>query len=231
MSLHYMDYIGMPKRTPDYLRFPYAAVHAGYVAVGAPQLTYLIIHHILARFEVTIPERIPGWIRRAYGAQVSRLTKEIGREKQTTKARRNIGAQHESSYPPCIRSYLQRIRGGEVLEHYPNYNLVAFLGYYGMEKEKIIQLFEEGHKERFNRRLTMYQVNHILREDSDDKDDEGYEGYYTMSCRQMRDLGICPSSQCDGPTPIVKYAKTVRANSAELRKAASQKRQATEAHA
>ena len=90
--------------------------------------------------------------------------------------------------PPCIQNILKRLQEGENLRHEERFHLVAYLHRKGVPEEEIIELFSTVPD--FDYRRTKYQVEHIC----------GKRGkmteYMPYSCRNLKDLGLCPSPNC-----------------------------------
>jgi hypothetical protein len=196
------------ERAPERLRFRYLSVHAGKAALATEHLRLVLRHRLLADRQPFPPRPVPGWARTGLAAPLKKLhllrRRELHRGKASWK-----GVPQSDVFPPCIQEFLRKAKNG--LDHGERYNLVAFLGYFGMPPEQIVELFAAT--PGFDRRKTEYQVHHITR---GGRTDGKYAGYHPMGCRQLKDRGYCPSQTCPGPSPVRKCEADLAAKAKHL---------------
>ncbi len=94
----------------------------------------------------------------------------------------DLGGVDSSCFPPCIIHFLNDIKGGVNLPHLARFTVVSFLNNIGMNEQGIIESF--GTVPDFSKKVTEYQVRHIIGEISGTK-------YSPPKCVTLRSNHLC----------------------------------------
>jgi hypothetical protein len=203
LSVSALEYLFATEGLPPPLTLRHVEVANARVRLGRRQLQALVEFHVKRLCPLPSGEP-PAWVLQAYAGLIAQANRAHAEQRRRIQVAREQDRKPDA-YPPCIRSYLGKLREGLHVNHHERFNLVAFLHMFGASSAEIIDLFRglPGYSES----TTEYQVAHITGR----KNRSGPAGYAPMGCRQMRDLRICPDLKCPGPTPALLYARTLTA--------------------
>ncbi|MHB1440466.1 MAG: hypothetical protein ACYCSO_04620 [Cuniculiplasma sp.] len=93
-----------------------------------------------------------------------------------------LGSVDSSCFPPCIIHFISDVKGGVNLPHLARFTMVSFLNNVGMSEQGIIEIF--GTVPDFSKKITEYQVRHIIGEISGIK-------YSPPKCVTLRSNHLC----------------------------------------
>ena len=112
----------------------------------------------------------------------SNMIEEISKKSAELSKDLELGNVDSSCFPPCIKHYVNDIKGSVNLSHLARFALVSFLSNIGMEEEKVMEIF--SNVPDFSKKVTEYQVKHIMGEISGTK-------YSPPKCATLRSNHIC----------------------------------------
>ena len=94
----------------------------------------------------------------------------------------DLGDVDTSAFPPCILHFISDAKNGVNIPHMGRFAMVSFLNKVGMSEEDIMKIFSSVPD--FSRKITEYQVKHILGEISGIK-------YTPPKCETLRSNHLC----------------------------------------
>ncbi len=157
-------------------------VHQGKIYVTAREICRLLQEEVRNYIE----ERTQGEMPRIPRAVQNRLdeirTRFMEMKPRLPEFDRVVKAK-ESEYPPCIRSFLDRVNKREHLSHVERVTMVTYLLHQGVTTEEVVKLL--ANTADFREDKTRYQVEHLA----------GQRGsttqYKPYNCSTLKTHGIC----------------------------------------
>jgi DNA primase large subunit len=93
-------------------------------------------------------------------------------------------------YPPCIRSYIERLEKGEPITHFGGFMLASFLRQIGSSKDEVLALFTKA--SNFDTEKSGYQTSHVFGELG------SHTQYTAPACDTIKLSQLCPVEEyCD----------------------------------
>ena len=96
--------------------------------------------------------------------------------------RTDYGEIENEHFPPCVNDIMNRIKNNAPVAHQERFFITTFLKEVGMTTDEIVVLFSNSPK--FNYNQTLYQIKHIIGEESVDK-------YVVPMCSTAKTFGYC----------------------------------------
>ncbi|PSN82093.1 hypothetical protein B9Q11_03095 [Candidatus Marsarchaeota G2 archaeon ECH_B_SAG-F08] len=90
----------------------------------------------------------------------------------------------ESLFPPCITSYIKKVKAGGEVGHFDSFLFASFMRAIGAPKESVLEVL--SHASNFNSNIANYQVSHVYGETG------GRIEYTPPNCDNVKLSRLCP---------------------------------------